>query len=141
MSPVDLFWDRCEGSIRFGVNDCCMVVADVVLTAGGPDLMAGYRGRYRTARGFVRAFRREGHKTLHAACEAAFSANGRLVYDPVNFDVAVVEHFELTTNKTMASPAVFIGGSWLFRTDRGGAAILPAAFRQNPTIFRLPIRA
>lgn len=137
MSPLDLFWDRCEGSIRFGINDCCMVVGDVVLAAGGPDLMAGYRGRYRTARGFVRAFRRAGHQNLREACEAAFSANGRQVYDPTDADVAVVEHFDLSTQKIAASPAVFIGGAWLFRTDRGGAAILPAAFREQPTIYRI----
>lgn len=137
MSPLHLFWDRCEGSIRFGVNDCCMVVADVVLAAGGPDMMAGYRGRYRTARGFVRAFRREGHKTLREACEAAFSTNGEAVFDPADYDVAMVEHFDLTTKQIVASPAVFIGGAWLFRTDRGGAAILPSAFRQQPEIYRV----
>ena len=89
MKPLDLFWDLCEGSIRFGVNDCCMVVADVVLAAGGPDLMAGYRGRYRTARGFVRAFRREGHQTLRVACETAFSTNGRECFDAADFDVII----------------------------------------------------
>src|SRR5262245_4335752 len=75
-SPVDVFWDRCEGPIRFGVNDCCIALADTILAAGGPDLMAGYRGRYSTAIGFARAFRRAGHETLAAACEAAFRANG-----------------------------------------------------------------
>jgi len=137
LSPLDLFWDRCEGPIRFGVNDCCMVVADVVLAAGGPDLMAGYRGRYRTARGFVRAFRRAGHKTLREACEAAFGANGRPVFDPVDYDVAVVEHFDLATKRTVASPAVFIDGAWLFRTDGGGAAVRPTAFPQQPEIYRV----
>lgn len=122
MTPLDLFWDRCEGPIRFGINDCCMVVADVVLAAGGADLMAGYRGRYKTARGFVRAFRREGHTTLRDACEGAFHANGRQVQHPQDFDVAVVEHFNLTEQKTVASPAILIGGFWMARTDRGGAA-------------------
>jgi hypothetical protein len=134
---LDLFWDRCEGPIVFGVNDCCMVVADVVLAAGGPDLVAGYRGRYRTARGFVRAFRRAGHSTLAGACEAAFSANGKPVQHAADFDVAMIAHFDLTNNRMASSPGVFIGGHWLFRTDRGGAAVPPSAFTQSPKIFRI----
>lgn len=137
MTPLDLFWDRCEGPIRFGVNDCCMVVADVLLAAGRPDLMAAYRGRYRTARGFVRAFRKAGHSTLHAACEAAFEGHGKRVQAPADFDVAVVEHFDLTNNRTAWSPALFIDGAWLFRTDRGGAAVMPEAFNQAPAIYRI----
>ena len=138
MSPVDVFWDRSEGAIRFGVNDCCMVVADVVLAAGGPDLMAAYRGRYKTARGFVRAFRRAGHKDLRAACQAAFVGNGRRVQSPGNFDVTVLTHFDRTQGRVVTSPAVFIDGVWCFRTDAGGAAILPSAFKDEPpAIYRV----
>jgi len=138
LSPADLFWDRCEGPIRFGVNDCCMVVADVVMAAGGRDLMSVYRGRYRTARGFVRAFRSQGHATLHAACDGVLLACGREVYDPQEFDVAVIEHFDLTICKTVSSPSVFMGGVWCFRTDMGGAAVLPSAFKDKlPTIYRI----
>jgi hypothetical protein len=137
LSPIDLFWDRCEGPIRYGVNDCCMVVADVVLAAGGPDLMAAYRGRYRTARGFVRAYRKRGYSSVDAAATAMFRKHGEQVHDAADFDVAMVEHFDLSLRRVVTSPAVFIGGLWLFRTDRGGVAVKPDAFLKPPTIYRI----
>ena len=137
MTPVDVFWDRCEGPIQFGANDCCLTIADVLVAAGGPDLMARYRGRYKTSRGFVRALRRAGYKTMREACEATLKACGLRVYEPADFDVTVVEHFDLTTAQTVHSPAVFIDGAWLFRTERAGAAILPNAFQLQPEIFRI----
>lgn len=122
--PLDVFWDRCEGSIKFGTNDCCTALADTILAAGGPDLMAGYRGRYTTALGFARAFRKAGHETLVAACEAAFAAHGEMVDEPEDFDVAMIGHFDLTHQRTIVSPGFFYDGVWLTRTDRGGAGFI-----------------
>ncbi len=133
---LDLFWDRCEGSISFGVNDCCMVVADVVRAAGGPDLMAAYRGRYRTARGFVRAFRREGHETLHEACEASFAGNGKRVQKPQDFDVAMVGYRDRVKGM-VASPGFFHGGFWCVRSEHGGLVLNQSIFEGTPQIYRV----
>lgn len=120
MSPLDVFWTRCEGPIVFGVNDCCMTVADVILAAGGPDLMAEYRGRYSTRLGFVRAFRKAGHLDLSEAVTASFAAHGAEVDAPRDFDVAVVTY--LSDGERTAAPAVFHSGFWLVRTDTGALA-------------------
>lgn len=135
MNPLDLFWDRCEGPIRFGVNDCCMVVADVVVAAGRSDLMAGYRGSYRTARGFVRAFRRAGHETLPDACEASFAEHGKRVQSPADFDVAVVQYTH--AGRLVASPAFFHGGFWHLRSEAGGLVLAHDAFQGEARIFRI----
>lgn len=35
----------------FGMHDCCLFAADVVLAMTGTDIAAGYRGKYKTERG------------------------------------------------------------------------------------------
>lgn len=117
MTPVDLFWNRCEGPLVYGVNDCCMVVADVVVAAGGPDLMADYRGRYRTRLGFIRAFRKAGHTSLAEAATAMLAATGERVENPRDFDVAVVTY--LDTGEKVTSPAFYHSGYWCLRSERG----------------------
>lgn len=114
---ISLFWDRCEGQIVYGVNDCCMTVADVILAAGGPDLMAPYRGRYKTQLGFMRAFRKAGHRDLPAATLEQFARCGSQVDEPRDFDVAVVSY--LADGEPAYSPAFYHGGFWCLRTDRG----------------------
>jgi len=43
----------------WGVSDCCLWAADVVLAITGRDPMAEYRGRYGTERGARRVMRRQ----------------------------------------------------------------------------------
>lgn len=129
--PVDLYWKRAEGRVAFGVNDCCMTVADVILAAGGPDLMAGYRGRYSTAAGFVRAYRKRGHETLEQAVAASFAAHGAVAASARDFDVALVGY--LDSGARTVAPAFFHGGFWFVRTD-GGALVTQA---EPETIWRL----
>lgn len=118
MTPVDLFWNRCEGPITYGVNDCCMTLADVILAAGGPDLMDSYRGHYRTRLGFVRAFRKAGHNSLMEAASAMLAVKGEFVDEPRDFDVAVVTYHD--TGERVTSPAFFHSGYWCCRSERGG---------------------
>lgn len=122
---MDVFWDGCEGPIKFGVNDCCMVTADVILAAGGPDLMAGYRGRYTSARGFVRAFRRAGHETLPAASLAMLRGVGKEVFDPRDYDVALVAYYE--KDALNVSPGVFHDGFWHVRSNKGAILLADGA--------------
>lgn len=127
MSALDVFWDGCEGPIRFGVNDCCLVTADVILAAGGPDLMQGYRGRYSTAHGFVRAFRRGGHETLVDASLAMLRSAGRQVQQPANFDVGLVTYLDGPQRKPLTSPGFFHGGFWHIRSTLGGLILADGA--------------
>lgn len=131
MSAVDLFWDRCEGPLVYGVNDCCMTLADVILAAGGPDLMEPYRGRYKTRLGFVRAFRKAGHATLPDASTAMLEAHGKPVDAPRDYDVAVVTY--LDNGERATSPAFFHGGFWMLRTERGGLCTKA----ENVAIYRV----
>lgn len=117
MTPVDLFWQRCEGPLVHGVNDCCMVAADVIVAAGGPDLMRPYRGRYSTRLGFVRALRRAGYRSLADAVSATLSTHGRRADEPRDFDLAVVTY--LDSGEHVTSPAFYHSGYWCLRTARG----------------------
>lgn len=123
---MDLFWSRCEGPIAFGVNDCCMTVADVLVAGGKADLMAGYRGRYRSRRGFALVFRRAGHRDLAAAVAASFSAHGRRVQCAARLDVALIGHFDAVTQSEIVSPAFFDGGFWFARSDAGALVVKDA---------------
>lgn len=55
----------CRGvPFAWGRHDCCTFVGGAVLAMTGVDHIAAFRGRYRTARGAVRALRRIGRGTL-----------------------------------------------------------------------------
>lgn len=131
MTGLEVFWERCEGPVSFGANDCCMTIADVILAEGGPDLMEGYRGRYTTRRGYLRAIHREGHGSVAAAAEAMLARVGTPVSVPCNFDVAVASY--LADGKVVQSPAFFHGGFWCLRSDAG----MFAAQGEPSTIYRV----
>jgi hypothetical protein len=117
LTPVDLFWSRCEGPIVYGVNDCCMTVADVIVAAGGPDLMVDHRGRYKTRLGFMRLLRKGGHSALDAAVAAELTRQGVRVSKPHDFDVAMVAYAD--DGVRQVSPAFYHSGFWCLRSERG----------------------
>lgn len=119
MTPVDLFWSHCEGPLVHGANDCCITVADVIVAAGGPDLMGPYRGRYRTRIGFVRAFHKAGYRTLAEGIAATFADHGRQVDEPHDFDVTVIAYID-AAGERVSSPAFYHSGFWCLRSERGG---------------------
>lgn len=114
------FWRGCEGPIRFGINDCCMVVADTIVAAGGPDLMDVYRGHYSTELGFMRLVRKAGFETVAAAAEGMLSAKGEQIPFPENFSVAVINYGD--GQDVSRSPAFFFDGFWNLRTVGGQAS-------------------
>lgn len=66
-----------EAAVRpfeWGVHDCCLFVADVVLAMTGEDLGAPFRGRYASARGAARALRAFGQGTIIRTMNAALGA-------------------------------------------------------------------
>jgi hypothetical protein len=51
------------------------------------------------------------------------AGNGRRVQEARRLDVAIVHHFDRTTQSTVGSPAFFADGFWFLRSDAGGVAI------------------
>lgn len=94
-----------------------MVLADVIVAAGGPDMMSSYRGRYSTRLGFVRVFRKAGHMALDTAATAEFERFGQPVAEPRDFDVAIVAYSD--GGRRQVSPAFFHSGFWCLRSERG----------------------
>lgn len=122
MTPLDVFFERCEGPIVFGKNDCCIALADTILAAGGPDLMRGYRGRYRTKIGYLRVARREGFSTVESAAVGMLTASGSPVDVPQQFDVAMVKYRD-ARGGSLVSPAFYHSGRWNLRGERGLVSI------------------
>lgn len=120
---IDLFWRMAEGGIVFGRNDCCMTVADVLAAEGRVDLMAPYRGRYTTRRGFARLIARSGHRTLVDMMAAALDVHARRVDVPARLDVALLKHFDAMTQVEIVSPAIFDAGFWFVRSDSGALVV------------------
>lgn len=58
----------------WGRHDCCTTTADAVLAMTGEDPVPEFRGRYRTARGSVRALRGIGAGTLATTLDRKFEA-------------------------------------------------------------------
>lgn len=131
LTALDVFWSRCEGAARYGVNDCCMALADTILAAGGPDLMTGWRGRYSTKLGYLRIAARDGFSSAEAAVLDSFSRHGEIVDAPRVLDVALVHHVD--HGGRHLSPAFFHDGRWNLRGERG----LVSLVAQPQEIFRV----
>ncbi len=131
MSPLDVFWSRCEGMVRYGVNDCCMALADTILAAGGPDLMADYRGRYSTKIGYLRIATKAGFSSVEAAVLDGFRRHGEIVDAPRTFNVSLVPHVDHGGRRL--APAFFHDGRWNLRGERG----LMSLVAEPQEIFRV----
>lgn len=70
----ELFSECVEGARnapwKWGVHDCCMFAADVVLAMTGTDPAAGLRGRYSDKRGAALALRAAGFDDLERCVES-----------------------------------------------------------------------
>ena len=110
----------------YGVNDCCVAVADLLLAAHGRDPMARFRNRYRTARGYLRVMRKEGCKTIEHALGRAAADAGFEACDPddpagpADFDMGaiIIEH----DGDALILPAFFHSGYWHAMTPDGSTA-------------------
>lgn len=79
---------RASEAMRWGIDDCCQFVRDVVRSHGGPDIMAGFPAYHSkieaeavmTAKGgFVRAVMAQADGLGLAECFAPFPTDRRLV--------------------------------------------------------------
>lgn len=123
------FEERVNEPRTYGVNDCCVAVADVLQTATGRDPMARFRNRYRTARGYLRVMRAEGCKTVEEALALGAADAGFEVCDPDNptgpadFDMGLVllipYGLVIENGQVGATPAFFHSGYWHAMTPDG----------------------
>lgn len=116
---------------QYGVNDCCVAVADVLMAAGWPDLMVPFGRRYRTARGFRRSCRRvAGAATLADAVEFAALNCGTVVFTmspkaaPANFDLGMI--FAGAPGRVVELPAFWWQGAWRGLSPDGAVYSLEA---------------
>ncbi len=70
--------ERGLAPLVWGVNDCCLLVADWALSATGVDPIPSLRGRYKTPRGALGVLRRFGGGDVTAAVETAMASLGAL---------------------------------------------------------------
>lgn len=122
---------RIDQPRRYGVNDCCVWVADVLRASWGRDPMARFRGRYSTRKEFASALRAEGCADLRRAVGLCAADARALVYrgPPRAFDMGLIAVFE--GNTMLAIPAFFLDGCWhgLTRTGFAQADAAEAAWR------------
>lgn len=66
---------------EWGVSDCLLTAADAIEAVTGNDVMAKWRGRYKTETGAARMLRREGCETVDDAMRLVFGLKpkGRLM--------------------------------------------------------------
>lgn len=116
-AAFDRFLSLCAGPVRFGINDCAAAVAEAITAAGGPDLYAPWRGRYRSAAGFVRMLKGDGFKHVGAAATRRFALLGKRVGEARDLDCAVIE-----LGGALA-PAIRFDGWWHVRGHDGHVAM------------------
>jgi hypothetical protein len=100
--------------MRYGVDDCCLWVADIVMAHGGPDLAQPFRG-YASQLGAARKLRRyAGGGLLEAAQKRAAELDLRIIrHGWRDGDVGLV------TNGAGHLMALLYQDRWLARTAQG----------------------
>ncbi|EJN11861.1 hypothetical protein PMI42_04876 [Bradyrhizobium sp. YR681] len=89
VSLADYLDRAAAGRFRYGVLDCCTLMADWLCAQGLCDVMADRRGTYATMAAYKTAIRSEGG--MLASCRARFAAAGLVeTCDPQPGDVALV---------------------------------------------------
>jgi hypothetical protein len=100
--------------MRYGVDDCCLWVADIVMAHGGPDLAEPFRGYASQTGAAMRLRRYAGGGLLEAAQKRAAELDLRIVrHDWRDGDVGLV------TNAGGHLMALFYKERWLARSAQG----------------------
>lgn len=118
----------------YGVNDCCVAIADLLEPFWQADAMARFRNRYTTARGFLRVMRKEGCASLlEAMALVAAEAGAAPVMGPVrdpaelaprDLDLGMIVALE--DREEFGTPAIFAKGCW-YGLSPGGLAVADEA--------------
>lgn len=114
-----LIAERRELPFVWGVRDCCLWAADVVLSVTGRDPMADYRGTYETEREALRMLKR--------------GSIERLAAQHVGFEVAPWRaqpgDVGLVDEAKMPALVARVGGCWMAQGRDGLVVINPASVR------------
>ncbi len=124
---VKRFRERIHESRRYGRNDCCISVADVLKEELGKDLMHPFGRGYRTMAEFMGLINRRGCKTLRDAVAMAAVENGMqeiTAKQPRDFDLGMV--FATGGGRIVEVPAFYYSGAWHGQTPDGAVISLEA---------------
>lgn len=126
---VARFHARCLEARGWGVNDCCVAAADVLMAGGWPDLMAAYGRDYRSASAWRRRVRRAtGQDGLAGAVRhAALTAGARRLMageEPADMDLGIVAAG--APGVVLELPAFRLGEWWHGLTPDGALAAADA---------------
>ena len=106
----DYLLSKREAVFEWGVCDCALFAADLVLLITGTDIAADYRGNYSDQVGAGAALREYGEGTLEATFDALFEAIP--VADGARFDLAF----------SQGSIGIIVGDEALFVGEEGGVS-------------------
>lgn len=112
---------RQDRAFQWGVHDCCLFACDVIRDAGGVDYAAPFRGRYRSAAGAARVFRRFAGGGLEAAAEKIAQDNGLEEVPPL-----MAQRGDFVLLDAAAGPALGVClGATFIAAGPAGAVTLP----------------
>lgn len=114
-----LIAQRRDLPFQWGLRDCCLWAADVVVSVTGRDPMADYRGRYETEREALRLLRSVGVENL-AEKRVGFQVAPWRAWPG---DVGVVYEAK------MPALVARVGGCWMAQGPKGLVVVNPAAVR------------
>lgn len=103
----DYLASKANSAFEWGVNDCALFAADLVLLITGRDIAAEYRGKYDSQLSAAAALREYGQGTLEATFDALFDVIP--IGDACRFDLAYAE----------GSIGIVIGDEALFVGEQG----------------------
>jgi hypothetical protein len=66
--------DKKHVPFEWGVNDCCLFVADMTIAITGVDPAATFRGTYKTELGAMKALKKQGFDDVEAVLNGAFGS-------------------------------------------------------------------
>lgn len=120
---MDIFLKRCEQPWARCLNDCFSAPADQLFETFGVDVMARFRGRYKTALGYMRAVKKAGYEDEIEAFECEMKKAGFELCNPpyTNFDTGIIRYLEGV--KLISAPAIMHSGMWNIRSKSGWLAL------------------
>lgn len=118
--------ERNKRAFEAGRHDCCLTAADLIKTMTGTDLMKGFRGRYRSVPGAIRALRHIGKGTLLVTLiSVAASHKMKQIKPPARAqmgDLVLIKGLPLDFSRGQAA-GVCIGSDAIFPSDIGWARV------------------
>ncbi len=125
--PIEHLHAIAAQPFQWGVNDCCLAVADIIEGQTGTDLMGRFRGRYKTRIGWGRILQREGCETVGDGLTMLAGEFNLVQVDPGRpgeLDIGLIRfRFD---DRVFEAPAFYSNGFWHGRSHVGVLALLEA---------------